>query len=109
VLIDNPDLSPADNASAQRRFRVLRATVARCSTADGSKPAETPKYRKPYNGRRTIIHTRNGKREYAVRRANGRFRDIQNIGRASRMDQRRQHLVTADRPSERSDEHAEVW
>jgi hypothetical protein len=62
VLTDNPDLSPAENAAAQRRFRVLRASIARCGTADGSKPAGTPKYRKPYNGRRTIIHTRNGKR-----------------------------------------------
>ena len=95
VLIDNPDLTAPQNADAQRRFRILRATIARCNTPDGSRPA----YRRPYNGRRTVIHTRNGRRQYAVRRANGQFEDIQNIGRASRLDQRRQHLVTADRPS----------
>ncbi len=35
--------------------------------------------------------------QFAVRRRNGTFEDIQDIGRASRMDQRRTHLVTADR------------
>ncbi len=92
VLIDNPGLSYDENAAAQRRFRVLKATIARCSTPDGSKP-----YRKPYNGRRTIIHRRNGRRQYAVRRANGRFADIQDIGESSRRDQRRTRLQTADR------------
>lgn len=63
--------------------------------------ARSSAYRKPYGGRRTIIHKRNGGRQYAVRSRAGKFRDIQQIGRASRMDQRRKHLVTADRPSRR--------
>ncbi len=94
--IESPNVTPAENANARRRFRVLQATIRRCQTADGRRSA-SKNYRKPYNGRRTVIHKRNGRRQYAVRRANGRFQDIQDIGRASRMDQRRTRLETADR------------
>jgi len=89
-MIDSYDATPEQNANARRRFRILKDTVAQCNSPDG-------RYRKPYNGRRTIIHRRNGRRQYAVRRKNGQFLDIQDIGESSRRDQRRKHLETADR------------
>lgn len=70
-----------------------------------------------------FVLQRNGKRQYAVRRRNGQFevkrigssvciffknniqynaQDIQQIGRASRMDQRKQRLPTADRLSKKA-------
>jgi hypothetical protein len=50
--------------------------------------------------KRTIIHTRSGKKEYAVRKADGRFSDIQNIKRSKQLDlkftaksEKRQRLI----------------
>ncbi len=62
--------------------------------------AECPRagrYRKPHNGRRTVIHQRDGDRQFVVRRPNGQFRDVQSIRLAAQRDQRRTRLATADR------------
>lgn len=36
--------------------------------------------------KRTIIHTKSGEKEYAVRKTNGRFSDIQSIKRSKQLD-----------------------
>jgi hypothetical protein len=42
-MIDSPDATPAQNANARRRFRILKDTVRQCNSPDG-------RYRTVYSG-----------------------------------------------------------
>lgn len=41
--------------------------------------------------KRTVMKTKTGKRVYVKRGKGGKFKDIQDIGRSSRQDQRKTH------------------
>ena len=74
---------------AKKRKKAKKAKAKKTKKKKAKKVAAKKKKTKRKKGRRTVLYSSKGKKLYAVRSADGKFKDIQSYKRAHTMDMKR--------------------